>query len=489
MEPSLLSVGVLAVLALAVMANYLGWKYHQRFDWTRDDLYTLSEKSLNVAKALDRDIEALVFMSPAEPLFGPTQELLARYAAASERFTTRTVDPAKNILEAQQLVDRYDLTQTNVVVFDRGDDRRVIEAVDLADYDYSGLQFGGGPEMTSFKGEQAFTGALVELIEDRKRKVVFTIGHGERQLDEFAGRGLSELASLLRQDNFEIEEWSSLGDPSAPADAALVVIAGPTANFIDPEVEALTAYLEQGGRLLALLDPLLGANGELAPSGLETLLLEHGVEVGRDIVVDPANPIPFYGAETIFVNSYGTHPVTKSLDQARVPVILPLVRSVRPVEADSGGRVLELLRTTAEGWAEVDLANLDRVDLDPEDIAGPVPLAVAVDSSAASEPGGETAPDEQDSEAAQATRLVVVGDSDFASNGQLVNVGNAELVLNIVNWLTEREMMVGIPPKQTDDTRLSLSQSELRTISWLVFAVMPGAAALLGALVFWQRRR
>ena len=91
---STLSVGLLLVLALFAIVNYFGWKYHQRFDWTGSELYTLSEKSENIVRGLDRDIEAVVFLSPADPLYDSVRELLARYEAASPRLTVRYVDAA-----------------------------------------------------------------------------------------------------------------------------------------------------------------------------------------------------------------------------------------------------------------------------------------------------------------------------------------------------------------------------------------------------------
>ena len=188
LESSSLGASALLALALVLMVNYFGWKYHARFDWTKNDLYTLSEKSLNVVGGLESDIAAIVLMGPNEPMYPAVRELLSRYDAASQRFSVRFVDAERSPLEAQALVDQYALSQLDVVIFDGSLDRRIIESVDLADFDYSGMQFGQGPTMEGFKGEQAFTGALLELSENRKPKILFTSGHGERRIDDFAHR-------------------------------------------------------------------------------------------------------------------------------------------------------------------------------------------------------------------------------------------------------------------------------------------------------------
>ncbi len=507
-ESSTLSAAVLLVMALVVMVNYLSWKYHKRFDWTSQDLYTLSEKSKNVVGALDEPIEAVVFMSPGEPLFGPVRELLTRYAAESRNFSLRVVDPEKNLVEAQALVNKFGLSHLDVIVLDRGNDRRVIESSDLADYDYSGLQAGLGPEMTGFKGEQVFTGAIVDLAENRKPKIVFTIGHGELGLDDPSARGLTELQALLGRDNFDLEEWAPLSEPEVPPGTGAVIIAGPTVGFVQPEVGAIAEFVAAGGRLLALLDPIVSASGAVAPTGLESLLSEYGVELGADVVIDPQNPIPFYGAETFFVSEFGDHPVTEPLRQAEVPVIVPLARSLRLAGDPNELGASVLLETSSAGWGESDLENLSAIERDDEDVAGPVPVAVAIELGGTREDDAVTAPDSEvgtpgvaGDESARETvdpiadagqtsvRLIVFGDADFVTNGQLRNVGNAELAANTLNWLVERENLIAIPPKKPEQVRLSLSGDELRSVGLLVFLVLPGLALVVGAAVYSRRRR
>ena len=547
---STLGAGVVLLAALLVNVNYFGWKYHHRFDWTGSSLYTLSEKSRNVLAGLDRDLEVVVFMRPTGELYEPVRELLARYEAASPRLAVRVVDPEKNLAEAQQLVDKYQVQNLNVVVFDAGDDRRVIEEADLAEYDYSGMQFGQGPSMTAFKGEQRFTGAIVELVEKRKPKILFTTGHGEADLDDTVSpRGLGQARELLGRDNFDIEEWASLGKAAVPAGTDLVVIAGPTSGFVRPELEALTAYLASGGRVLVLVDPALGGAGELADVGLTDWLAGYGVTLGADIVVDPTNPLPFFGAETIFLKDYGDHDITRALRQAEVPVIFPLARSVRQAPAVAAFTVTELLKTSVDGWGETDLANLRQVEKGSADVAGPVAVGVAVEEKgAAADEGGEgeiedldeagppaaglqvAAPEESDLPGTTAVapettdvpaastaavpeptagepqttaapglageaapkptlRLVVYGDSDFAANGQLTNVGNGALLADTMNWLVERQQLLGIPPKQPEQVRLNLTRSQVLTAFWLTVAGLPLASILAGVWIYLQRRR
>jgi LPXTG-motif cell wall-anchored protein len=353
----------------------------------------------------------------------------------------------------------------------------VIDSNDLAELDFRTLQTTGRPQMTGFKGEQLFTSAILQLSEGKKPRILFTTGHGEHSLDDQGEKGLAGAQQILGRDNFELEEWSSLGKPAVPPGTDLLVIAGPTSSFVQPELDAFSAYLDNGGRMLVMLDPTLGpgAGSGLESTNLEGWLARYGVKVGQDIVVDPSNPLPFFGPETIFSRNYGEHPVTNALAQANLPVLVSLARSVAAGSAP-GIKVTELMRTTPEGWGETDLANLQKVDRGPQDVAGPVSLGVVAES-------GETAPGKRP------MRLVVYGDSDFATNQLLqANNVNAVLLSNSLNWLVEREALIGIPPKKTEQVKLTLTAAEYRNV-WLLAAGLPLLAVALGAVVFVRRRR
>jgi ABC-type uncharacterized transport system involved in gliding motility auxiliary subunit len=501
-EGSMWGAGVLLVAALVVLLNYFGMKYHQRFDWTGSKIYSLSEKSKSMLEGLDRDVTVTVFLQPGGELYDPTRELLERYAAGSPRVTVRYVDPQKNLIEAQRLVDQFQLSDLDVVIFEAGGDRRVVDASSLADWDYSGMQFGAQPTLTGFRGEEEFTGAILELVEGRKSKVLFSTGHGERALADTGAAGLSRIGDLLGKENLELDSWASTGRAEVPAGTDLLVIAGPRTALLAPELEALDRYLDAGGRLLVLLDPELDDRGGLVETGLEAWLARRGVEVGRNLVVDPSATIPFFGAETISVGATGAHPIVESLAQAQLSVIVGLARSAQSGAPPAGHEARELLETTADGWGETGLADLRGIAEGADDAPGPVAVAVAVaPKQSGAEPELEAeeleAPDgaaaapapTAGAAAAPAWRMVVVGDSDFATNGQLANAGNPTFVANAFNWLLERHKLLGIGAKKPEQARLALTPGQLSGIGWLSLAGLPALAIAAGVAVWFRRRR
>jgi ABC-type uncharacterized transport system involved in gliding motility auxiliary subunit len=468
-------------VALMLGVNWLGYRHWARGDWTKTRIYSLSETTRKIVAGLEAPVRITAVMTSRARLFKPVGELLNRYRALSPKIEVEIVDPEKNPARAETLVREFGIRQ-NTVIFRSGDKKKYVEEDKLAEFDFAGAGMGGAPEMKAFKGEQAFTSAILEVTENKTARVYFTAGHGESTLEGVErGRGYSEAKQLLERDNVTVATWDSLGKGEVPADASAVVVAGPRAVFLAPETAALQKYLAGGGRALFLLDPVLpGATAPADDYGLGALLSGYGVKLANDIVIDPANAVPMVGPETLIANHYGSHPIVRSLSDQSLPVLFPVARSVARAEAKAGSPTVAtmLVETTSDGWGETGLANLDAVLKDAQDVPGPVTIALAV------------GPEEKDArkEAEKAARIVVIGNSRFLANGSLGNAGNANLFLNAIHWLTGEEKLVGIAPKTPEQASLQVSQSQINRIGLFVVAGMPLFAILLGVWVWYRRR-
>ena len=166
-----------------------------------------------------------------------------------------------------------------------------------------------------------------------------------------------------------------------------------------------------------------------------------------------------------------------------------MARSVQP-KPEAGPALAVLVRTSAESWAE---RNLDvffrdgRAELGPEDLRGPVPLAVAgqleLGAPAAPAAEGAAAPP-----APPKARLVVVGDSDFATNGLLRQFRNRDFFVNSVNWLLGDVEAISVRPDAARASRLQLTPEVFANLRQLSLFVLPELIAVAGVLVWWQRR-
>jgi len=486
--------GVLLAVALTVMVNWIAARHWVRADWTSSQVYTLSETTTNILRDLDQDIRVIVFMTPVSPLYEQVNELLQRYAAISDKVELEYIDPDREPLRTGQLAEQFGIEMADTVVFSYDDRNKYVTSDQMAELDYQGLQMGQAPSIQAFKGEEEFTAAILSLVAPGVQKVVFVTGHGEAtpSSNQISGKALRLLEEAIRRENMEVGETSLLSG-LIPEDADLLAVIGPTAAYTEAEVALLEGYLEGGGRLLVALDPLIDRDGTMRSTRLEDLLERFGAKVADDLVIDPTRRLPFFDLSAVYLSDFRSHPVTRSLEG--MAVLLPVTRSVEAVEGDGfDSRVL--VETSSEGRGETDLFALATgaaVEEDEADLAGPVAVAVAVEGSADAAPSpfaGETPTDadQQDGGPLEGFRLVVFGDSDFLTDGQVSNAGNLVLALNAFKWLAQREESLGIPPRQVEQVSLYLSQDQLGTILLVTLVVMPGAAIVLG-IIAWRRRR
>ena len=454
---------------LFIMVNYVSSRRYGRVDLTRTKFSVLSEKTLQVLKGLETSVSVVVFYQPQmpgerpDPLYPLITNLLKEYEPYSNKLKIEYVEPYRDRARAEQLAKQFNIDRINLLIVQSGPRHKYLSDTDLVEYDYSTLGLRGEPRVKTFKGEEALTSAIINVIQTAQPLVWCTTGHGEKSLDANEPGGLADAKKVLEQQNMSVQSVTLLERSIIPPDVKLIIIPGPTHRFTETEVALLQGYLEHGGRLLALIDPL-------NDSGLDGLLERWGIALGMDIVVDPARQLPFVSAANLFVTTYTKHPIVEKMKT--LMTLFPLARSVGPAKSSEGVTATPLALTSEAGWGETKTSDERFQFNDAEDLKGPVPIAVAAQRNQPTR-----------------TRLVVVGDSDFAVNAQLDNVGNRDLLLGAIYWLTEQEQLIGIGPKPIESIKLNLTGHQLRGIFWFSFLAMPLSVGVAGVGMWWLRRQ
>lgn len=475
----LVSVGLAA--AVVVMCNYLASRYYVRWDLGGRGSYRLSEKTRGLLSSLDAEVTITAFFEKSHALRDDVLKLLKEYEyeadkIASLKLRIAIVDPDRDLSRTRELASRYDVESPNLLVIESGGKRRYVEAAALAEYDLLMT-----PERkvrkkrTAFTGEQAISSAIHSVTRLRKTRVYFLAGHGEREVEDHGRHsGYSGIARVLRRENVEVATLRLAGTGRVPEDCSALVIAGPDRRLSQAEVEMISAYLERNGRVLFLVDPAI-------ETGLDELLARWGVALGDDVVVG----LTLTGRELV-VKEYGDHRITAGLRNVMTMFYMP--RAVEPITELAGAatapadkpRVQVLAASSRDGWFEADLDQTPpRFDVDV-DRPGPAPVAVAVEKGPVGGIEVEIRP----------TRMVVIGDSDFVSNGALRSGvgGNRDFFLGALNWLLERDELMAVAPRIPGELRLDMTPMQMKTARLLIVVGMPGLAALLG-LVMWRKRR
>ena len=469
------------------------------FDLTTQRVHTLAPQTVNVLKSLKDPVE-VIFVSRSEPrttgerAFQGAAQLLQEFLTLS-----RQQQPKLHVLnwdatdsaEARQLQQQYPdvvppcvvIRPSAVSVSPDASSRKphvVLTARDIIASRSSSEP--NRPATIEFFGEQAVAAALLRLNSPRSHSVVYFLqGHGELSLQddqEGSHRGIGLVAARLADSDFEPRPLV-LGGRPVPLDADVVVIAGPEAPLAKEEIQELREYLRRKGQLVCLLDQVTDARGQPIDCGVEQLLAEFEIQIGRDKIVSRT----FAGqlqSSSPAIAARGEHPLLQGLPAA--PITFYDARSVRMVRTlkRSGVEHFTLLTSYAapDAWAETTLDPARSPEYDAgQDLAGPVGMAVAAERRQ----GLELLP-----------ILVVVGDSEFAANSAVSEPGGrAGLVflLSAVNWLRARPEALGdIAPRRHEPYRLASRPTDLRRLVFVPTLLMVAGAITAGALG-WQRQR
>jgi ABC-type uncharacterized transport system involved in gliding motility auxiliary subunit len=433
-----------AVTGIIFVVNLIAYQNPKAMDWTQDKSHTLAPETIATLEALPEPVEAIGFFT-ANYSSTSAEELLTDFRNNSGgKFDYRFVNPESNPTLAQQ----YNVTRDGTIVFVMGDRQ----------------------ELISYASEQNITNALVRLINPEQRVVYFLTGHGESEVENAGETAYTRVRSLLTAKNYTVQTLNLRAENQIPEDAVAIVIAGPRGPISESEASLLQAYLEGGGSLVILEDPTVLTSKGNEADAFETYLAQAwGVTFNNDIVIDPSsNPLTF-----AISYSYGSHPITDEMLASMItffPVARSLTVSIGNTEMQSSG----LVYTIERAWGET---NFDSIADNTfqyqagEDIGGPILLASAIENTATQ------------------ARLVVFGNSSFANDTYVDQYGNADLIINAIDWAAKQDELISLTVK-TGTTRTLMPIS---TFAWLMLGllfilIIPGLI-IAGGVVSWLVRR
>ena len=439
-------------IGITLLINAISIGNFHRFDLTGVAQFTLTSQTKEVLSELNTPVQALTFSVPGDPLGSYTHDLLVEYQNHTDQLTLKFIDADQQ----PDLARQYGITQYPTTAFESQDHFRLVQPQEII------LQVG---ENIAFEAEHPFTGAILEVTGTVQKKLYFLTGHGETSIRtdySFAKEGL--LDNLYRLDTLDISDNLSI-----PADAAALIMVAPRFTLIESEVDAIQQYLESGGQLLLLTNPS-------PPAGINQLLLNWEIEIEEGITID---------ASAYVAPNKDAPLVTGDRNTFGLPrVFFPGATAIIPhEEAEDSMQILPLVWTSAESWLEKDY----KPDEEPEfnegtDRKGPLALGILIAAAPVKDP------DDESSELAKLTRLVVIGDSDFASNEHFFDVNNSDLFLNAVNWLTEETEIISIHRKALPFRRLVVNSQEKNFIDYSSITLVPFLVLTAGGIIWWRRR-
>src|ERR1700678_231666 len=438
---------LLVVLAILVLVNFLANRYNKSFDTTSNKRYSLSEQTQKIVKGLKQNATITYYNQSTH--FQEGKDLLDEYANLSTKIHVAYVDPDKS--------------------------PELARAAGIRNFGTAGVQVGAKKELAKDMTEEGITGAFIRDLKGTTRTVCFVTGSGEHQIDNTERDGLSHFKDLVARDEYQSKSIDLLQTAQVPADCTTVVIAGPTHDYQQPEVDAIKNYVEGGGRAFFMLDPPIqfGSSAIATNDALTNVLESWGVTLDKNMILDlnPVGQLAGLGPQVVLVTTYASQPIVSDMRGSAVGI--PLSRSVE-IKDTGKTSVQKLFDSSGSSLATSNLSSPEVSVNDPQNRKGPFTIAAA----------GTYNTGKPNSEG----RFVVIGSSSWAANRFLAFNGNGDLALNAVNWLSSDEDLISIRPKQQEDRRITMTRAQLNLVRATSQFVLPLIVIITGTLVWWKRR-
>ena len=480
-EIALYTLGVVGIL---IAVAYFSLRVPVRIDMTEAELYSLSPATVNMLQRLEKPVHITFFH---DRMMRETAELYGQMARQTDKVTVEFYDPMMNPAQARMRGVEFAGT---AILQSEGRELRV-----------------HGPTETDIAN------AILRVSQAVQQKVCFLDGHGEadpfnlEQHDHTEGdvghehgigqklvtherHGIAKARHGLEAMNYVVEKVALMKGDVGLSDCAVLVVAGPKTPLLAAEVRAIDEFIHKGGNALLMLDPFV-------TTGLEPIARKLGVVLDNNIVIDEASHF-WADMSAPAVTDYNRHEITDKLPLT----FYPGARSLSPTpQRVPGTSVRPLVNTSKRSYGG---ANPERIEFDPaRDQTGPLTLMALVilnpdfvDSTTATvrELQGGPPVDKKVEKPADPnapkviSRVVVVGDSDFATNSFFHILGNGSLFINAVNYLSARTDLIGIEPRTYDLPYVNLTNRQMKSTFFLSIILVPALMAFLGIAVWWRQR-
>lgn len=465
---------VILVLAIFFGVNRLSYRYHARWDLSPQQSFTLSSATMNYLSKLSKDVFIANVFARDSKVYSDVQALLEEYRIHGRgRVKLRLVDPLRDIERAEALKAETGLAlDQNGIVIRVGNKTRFIREEEMVIRD-TGTET--SRPIKEFRGEDAVTSALINVVEGDERKFYIVVGKGARTEASLVD-AMTALGELGRQQNFQLLPLNLAEINHLPEDADGVLLVGIRYDLSEREIGMLKTYWEgKRAGLLVMLDPggetprlnaFLGLNGVMPRDDRVLYAESTGSGTRKE-----------FSVQAIFDNE---SPLTQPLSSSTVT--LPGqsqsldVRFSDEYLQNQNITVHPLIGATDRYWGEKNYLE-DLPVVDEEDTKQPIFLAASVERGSVADERLRV----------DSCRMVVVGNSFMLDKKSALAV-NRDFVAASLNWIVNREKLIGITPKLKHSYRIQLNPRQNELIFWITAIAMPGLVLVLG-LMIWASRR
>jgi gliding-associated putative ABC transporter substrate-binding component GldG len=522
------TIALLATIGIVVGVNVVSTRVFGRWDLTRSKIYTLSDASKELMRSLPDYVTLKAYISSdLPPELASTsryvRDLLDEYSTSSKNGKLRFIaaDPGKD----KTIADEAAACGVRPLQIQKLETSKI----EVGSY-YMGIcvEYNGKqeaiPQVVNQESIEYQVTSVIKRMTQRKRKIAFTSGHGELEL-----QGVQHFLSQEFETTTVNPSQSAIGD-----DVDALVVAGPRQALDDKARHEIDGFLMKGKGAIILADGMvvsapdmhgMGMAGINLPKsghpnnhGLNEILKAYGFSIDADLIMDRRNvpgPIEVQGQRFVANAPMFAGVQLPSYDDRSFTVleglkgaVFPYASSVQlvgPLEGGkpSQGKLWKVAETSPKSWKVTQTFTFNpEEELKETADKGPFALGYAyqgkVKSAFAPAASNMSAPDANApaSESKKDVRLVVIGDSDFVSDEFLemsrflpIYRASAELFVNGISWVVEDETLTPIRAKNVTARPISIeSEGAAQAAKVINIAGVPLAFCLFGVLR-WRLRK
>lgn len=498
------SVLIVTVIAIIIIINMVAAQLpaqYAKLDITENKLYSIGDQTTELLKSLSTDVNIYLICQEGKE-DDTIMQMLDRYKGASSHIHVSRKDPVVNPNFAKQYTD--ETVSDNSIIVVSGDAYKYIPYSDLyvSEMDYSSYSY----QTTGYDGEGQLTSAIAYVTSDDLPKMYILQGHNEQSVS-------SSLSTRISKENITTETLSLLTMESVPEDCDILLINAPENDLSADEAQKVIDYLDNGGKVFMVSN----YTGTEMPN-YDSIIEHYGLSRVDGIVLEGDSNYYYPNVPNYLIPSLESHTITSPLKSANRFVILPSAQGITIGDAPRDGvTVSELIGTSDSAYSKVNVADVQTLEREKDDIDGPFALAVAVSETitgSADENSGETTDspaettgetsdessgetsesnsDDADSAAtevkeAQLVYVTTSGLLDESMDGA-VSGGNYDFFMNAISWMSGENSSISIDAKSLSYDYLVTTAGSANMWGIFLIAIVP-AGVLITGVVVWVRRR
>ncbi len=451
----------------------------QDIDVTQNKIYSISEQSINEIKNIEKDVKIYIIGLDENTSLG---DLIKQYNHQNPKITYEVI---QDIQDRVDIKNKYSITdETQVIILETSEQSKILTIDELYTYDYTTYQ-------QIDISEEKITNALVDLTISKKPKIYFLTGHNEYEINT----EMTILSAYLENEVNDIETLDLLVKNKIPEDANLLVIASPQKDFLDTEVEQITNYINNGGKILWMNDPTL-TNNEYP--NMQKILDLFGAKFEEGVVLEQDENKMALQSPNYIIPEIAYTEATKDIttDGGILLINAGKITLESDEKLDELGVTSQTILSTGDTALfrkEVSNTNTSKISSDEE---GSFILGAKLTKTIKSDSDGNEESEKQENNSKESVMYVI--SNNFFVVDYPITIGNAQMypiqfynnkdyILNTIAELTNREDTISIR-KDTGIITYTATEAQDRNIRILI-TLYPSIVILIGIIIWFIRKR